>query len=600
MAKKVSKLLKGVAITGAAVGGGISADGANLAYAMEENDDGTLSIAVSEETTQETIVESELHEESPVEVAEVVTEPEETSEVISEEITSASLTDEEIYQSLEASLSEEDIALASTSEFQSESLESTSTSLSEAIVETTTNYENESQAFAESPYAKDGVDELEKEAKEALKNSDDVIEKVAEQNKRLDGNNFYTKDVARNLAFEMIKYKLLITGEVDAVHANNIEYSFYTNDGYENHHFVIKYSKLIDGTLTYQERYYDYVTCDHDGNSLFHDNNNSEDIAKNVGGINVVEKSPIYSNQSKQQIAYKGTDYAEKYTYKQRIGFEKNDAGSTKGVDWYTRDQFLADLANHQAYKDNIAAYSSQLTSLSNYVSELMDSTSASISASESAAVERYNSISQMRAQSESARIQKSESLSASESISTSESLSVSESLSTSESISVSESLSVSESISTSESLAAAARAARGAAASASASSTAAAAVTSSVPAPVAAEADTEVQVVQNASVNTTANTPANGNAGVAGRVVGDEVTPLAVVEDELEEAAPHTIRTIPEEVINNSQIGDEDVAKSAKDLKASSQGGFLFALLAAIIGKRTYDKTKKETDEQI
>ena len=476
MAKKINTILKGVAITGATVGGASILGEADLVYAetVEETSseagevfidyeapaDTTPSQEVAMETTQQTgqEVAQDLGLGTPVEQATPVTElpqepsaeqpagvetpqepaveqpagvetpqepvaeqpaaietpqeqpeevatnrrlmaaprvlmatapaptdaevPQEPAETQSEAPT---LTDEELSESAAASLSEEEELLASTSESQSLSMESTSTSLSEAIVANEADLEAESKAFEESAYSKDGVADKVKDANEALKTVNAALDAAKANKKNLNGNNFYNDDVGRNLAIEMIKLKFLLDGEVDGSRIDDVFYQFYQKD-YYNNHFVVKYIK--DGE--YKERYFDYVTCENNGESIYKGQKPySEDSYDKVFGINVVEKKPVYSDKYKKQ-----TVWGQSFDYVQRDAFEDSkDYTKNKGKEWYTRNQFLSDLATYKGFVDGIDQLGKTVDELKGKASELTDFASTSLAGSLSAAEERAASL---------------------------------------------------------------------------------------------------------------------------------------------------------------------------------------------------------------
>ena len=632
MAKKINSLLKGVAITGASVGGAAFLGDIQMVYADEAISEttGTLTIDVEvpaqevqgeQQAAQEMQVEQpaapaqEIQAEQPAAPAQDIlteqpTELEQTNALDDSfadvapvaDTTTSEMTDEQLSESAEASLSQEEYELASTSESQSEAYEFESTSLSDALEQDQTNYEATSQAFEESPYSKEGVAEKENDVIAAMNNADAALKAVQDSNAkepRLNGANYYNDDTARKLAFEMIKFKLLLTGEVDADHVDKIKYAFFTN-GYEENHLVVKY---IDGDGQYQEKYFDYVTCDKDGNSIFTASNHPEDIARNVIGINVVEKTPIFSNQTKTQTAYAGTDAEQKVQFYQRDDFAVNENGSKKGVDWYTRAQLLEDIKNRSDFLSTIASLKESIEDVKTKTSELAENASTYAIQSQSAAELRNQSLADSAEASTSARIAKSESLSSSMATSESESLEAS--------------------ATASESLALAEASARAAAAANSAADTAAVAETSeatgtSVAASVATTAAATTATTVNTTIDETANmaqaTNETANGGQAATVnananpvvyaaVGEEDVPLNVIfdDEEVTEAGNITTNRVDSEsVVGNQQIGDESVAKGIKIQGAESgRKGVFFGLAAAIAAKVAYDKTKSDMEDE-
>ncbi len=64
---------------------------------------------------------------------------------------------------------------------------------------------------------------------------------------------------------------------------------------YQNSHYCVRY---IDAEGKLQEKYYDYVTCDQYGNSMFQNYNNdpTPNKASEIAGINLVYKVPTYKD----------------------------------------------------------------------------------------------------------------------------------------------------------------------------------------------------------------------------------------------------------------------------------------------------------------
>ena len=669
MAKKVNNLLKGVAITGATVGGAYIFSDANLVYAMEETSDGTIDVEVTEtptetqveyvateETPAETVVETpaesstETTEETTTETTEETTEetttetPEETTEetttetpatleetatselasdsqVASETANSESMTDEEIYESESYSLSEEDEELFSNYQSTSESLELTSTSLSETLSEAENTYQSESIAYTEKGYDRFSEEEsaklteLETEINRSAELLDEYRVQSGEAGKSLDNTEYYSV-YGNNLAFQIIQYKLILDGEittdylyeagnqlgskVDGVweyKTNTCVYSYWNDKGYEFHHFCIKYLKAT--TQEYVERYFDYVTCDEEGNSLW-ENNRVKDNTSIVRGINMVEKEPVYD--------YNRTNG----DYYQRVDFVPDEErGTKKGKDWYTQNDLLADITNRTGMAEELASLSELIASMASNNSEFSESVNNSLSESAIASTSRMESLSERTSWSLSASEYKSESLSLSTSemesatasaenstsASTSEytSLSISEAESLSASEAVSLSISEAESLSTSESESVSTSSAESEVAVTTGNSNSGNGTTSSSSGRSAASVSTTNQTA--ALLN--GNADNNGNAGIIegqlvdnpqnqGNItVNDDQVPLAVVYDEERELADETDEMVTQILDEETPLGMEVVSRT--------WWNWILIVIGLITGTVVYDKQRKE-----
>ena len=612
-AKKVENLLKGVAITGAAVGGASVFGDANLAYANEldtaisQGTSGEVVVQVQETAqAQETVVyEAQAVETAPaVEVAvetevapaaENEVEEEETpveeetqniemlaaapvSQADSAEIAST-YTDEELSESAAMSLAVEESELASTSEFQSQSLESTTTSLSEAISETSSEYTSTSTAYSEAGYENEALDELENDVNALLQKEEELRNAALENNELLSTNNYYgakteeNTNVLHDLEIAMIRYKLVLNGDITADYnvvesatltdsktkeyqTETLVYKFWGNT-YEEHHFCVKY---VDTNGNYREEYYDYATCDKDGNTIYHiANTRNEDQTANVSGINILRKTPVY-NTAKMKV-----------DYYQRTSFVATN-GTIKGVDWYTKNQYKADVTMRETMKNQISSLSNVVTSLTADLSETLVKASESLVTSESVAIERQASLATSESASEMASQYKSESLVvASESASTSASELASVATSTSASETASTAASESASTSTSESASeSAVVAATSSTTTNSASESAGTAAIISVATPVF----TRVEMTEAVAVEAV-EAPV---ATVTQLAITDEQVPLTVAEEETAEAEEN----------DSVQIDEEETAKGIKAQTVGSWapwGMALMSVVTAIIG---------------
>jgi len=408
-------------------------------------------------------------------------------------------TDEQISESAQTSLSQEGSTLASTSEFQSQSLYTATSELSDNISATENEYADDYELYIEEKeYIEEGIVADSREDVALTKLEDDIDELMDKEEeireaagKTLPGT--YFSQAGQPLALSMIQYKLTLNGTIGTDYtfvqdsALRNEYGVVswkvwntgTNEGsgynglYQNHHICLKYVDL-DGV--YHEEYYDDVTCDKDGKSIIRpvdtwiteeqlrngekvtDKPGDEVVTKLVDGINVLKKDPIFdTSKVKRYYTYLGQKIA---TY-QRIGWNTSEEYNYgKGADWYTKTE----LAEDMQLRSDLLTLPETANSLKGELSEVQNSASASAVASQSASTVRSESLSTSAAASTSASEAKSQAISekasenASTSTSNSESISSSESTSasiyTSESISSSESASISASLSASESAA--------------------------------------------------------------------------------------------------------------------------------------------------
>ncbi|MCR5415244.1 MAG: hypothetical protein K6E79_00425, partial [Pseudobutyrivibrio sp.] len=373
--KKVENILKGVAVTGATVGGASVLGDANLSYAAELGNEqlagsanGEIILEVAQGKTEE-IVETTL-EATQKQANETVNEnveqeAQETTEVASEdsqleaasaaasdslstedsEITSTSdsasdslsTEDSEITSasnSVSDSLSTEDSEITSTSDSVSDSLSSEnsemtslstsaeseeaslSESLSTAMSEVDSDYESASNSFSEA-----GEDEylenLIKQIEEAQNELKAAQQKAADTNKNLDhnssSNNYY--GYGDKLANLLIQYSFYQEGYV-----GEIVYSEWDSHSYDTNSVKVTY---VDAAGQTKYAYFDYVTVDEDGNALvpgFYDSPNGGYQNNNpyvVDGIMVVEKTVQYTDANGNVLTWDySTETAEDGTEK--------------------------------------------------------------------------------------------------------------------------------------------------------------------------------------------------------------------------------------------------------------------------------------------
>ncbi len=400
MAKKISRVLEGVAITGAAVGGLSVFGDASLAYAYTSEDmvdavvSGELVLEVAEPVENEAltasepeivivaaeiqtedvvteeiaedslqeievVVEEETHVAAQAEETEVEDEPTVETELDSEPGLAIETDDESIVDS-ELDMDSE-VELLEMTEVE---IQATVESVLAEIEQQAAEYIQTNDDFIAAGFANEGIDAQAEIVNEKLQEEEAARTALAENGTQLKMNNYYEK-YGRGLAIEMIKYKLLLDGEVDAEHINQVFYKYYSSN-YENNHFVVKYLKEVDGQTVYVERYYDYVTCDKDGNSIYQGRGVNENDSTIVSGINVLEKTPIYSSTVKNQKVW-----GQEFKANQRTDFEVVD-GTKKGVEWYTLSQYKADISTRNVMLEKLASLESNMDSLASQL-ELLE-----------------------------------------------------------------------------------------------------------------------------------------------------------------------------------------------------------------------------------
>lgn len=477
------------------------------------------------------------------------------------------------------------------------------------------------------------------------------IETIANTTHELNGKNFYNKTYARGLAQDMILYKLMLDGKVTDANKGIVEMNW-TEGNYEQKYLCVQYATEVDGQIEYHEEYFDYVTCDKDGNSLFQweqgpaqvkDSEGNviatvkqgEDCANNVSGINVVKKlveftedrlfkTPKYDVNGNITGYVKATsptdekgqnnkpdengDYTKWFNYektftkadgtKEKVVFARyfinllaDATGHYKGEDYYTKAQFEKDVDDH-------SKLTATLTKLTDIIDDFKDikndagslSTNTSESLSTSAVESTSESLSASTADSLSASTSESASIVDSLSASTSESMSSSEYLSGS--LSESGSLSASESASASL--------------SASASeSTSLAAITGQNATPTSTQSSaSETSAVAPTSTTSSASAdeianpaPADVNNTVI-TPIGNTPVPLGVVVDEVEAPEDQIITPVTQQAKEITNIKDEQVAKSGQEVRA--ERGFWWWLIALIAGWVTARTMTKEQESRV
>jgi hypothetical protein len=513
-------------------------------------------------------------------------------------------TEEQISES-GASLSTVESELSSTSEQLSTSAseaESEYESYSETMTTTSEDYASKNYNIAK-------LDKLEQDVKDAQALETAKRETLATANKSLD--NEYFEKICRPLAISMIKYNLVIDGKADPNYIDSAQIKYYTPDGYDKKHFCTIY---LGTDAKVHEEYYDYVTANARGESLFRWSELSEEdvaagitIPRNisienyspyVSGINIVEKftqdNGIRENGKLFSYTFTGDDGTVK-TFKitrQSYSMEADENGHYKGKDYY-----------------GYAFMNSQMDERSKLASEML-SLSAAITSTGSQ-VEGYQSmVDEYVARSN--ELDSAWSEYAANSTKTAESLS--NSTSTSESAastaaSQQASTEASELASTqaSEQASTAASEEASTAASTSASASESAAVAATVSAPVAS-ASTAAPAASAQTVMPAAGAIANQ----AITPIDDARVPLGVVNDDAvggEEVTGgrelivegRTIEAVNDAEIEVTEIEDDDVAKgiTVTEDESFAKKSFWWWIIALITGKVTYDKVKKEKEKE-
>ncbi|SES79757.1 hypothetical protein SAMN02910413_0945 [Pseudobutyrivibrio sp. C4] len=504
---------------------------------------------------------------------------------------------------------------ASLSTVESE-LSSTSEKLSTSVSEAESEYESYSETmtttseeYASKNYNIAKLDKLEQDVKDAQAIEKAKREALAAKNKSLDTD--YFEHAGRPLAITMIKYNLVIDGKADPNYIDSAQIKYYTPDGYDKKHFCTIYLGT-DGQV--HEEYYDYVTANARGESLFRWSELSEeDVAAGitiprgisienyspyVSGINIVEKflqdNGIRAGGNLFSYTFTDDDGNEK-TFKitrQSYSMEADENGHYKGKDYY-----------------GYAFMNNQIDERSELASEML-SLSAAI-ASTGSQVEGYQSmVDEYVARSN--ELDSAWSEYAANSTKTAESLS--NSTSTSESAA---STAASQQASTeaselasnqaSEQASTAASEEASTAASTSASASESAAVAATVSAPVAS-ASTAAPAASAQTVMPAAGAIANQ----AITPIDDARVPLGVVNDDTvggEEVTGgrelivegRTIEAVNEAETEVTEIADDDVAKgiTVTEDESLARKGFWWWIIALITGKVTYDKVKKEKEKE-
>ena len=406
--KKVQSILKGVAITGTAIGGASVLGDADLVYAhtaeevANEMSSGAVTVEITQETTapateqiletntpqtfdaDTSIAEIEVNGEevvsgqadgpvdSQAEVAEIASTGEEDNEIV---ITDDELMTQEEYDENLSSLSIATSEFESTSEYVSTSLETENTNLTTALTETQELFDANSQAFVDGGF--ENTDKVTK-LNETAAQVDIEQQKLSEYqkaSKNLDGG-YYNETVARQLARELIRYQLVSSGKLTLEQANSLELKYWNADTargedlYECKNFVVRYFDTDEnGQPVYVERYFDYVTAGDNNQSLFEGGEINPHVSSNVTGINVLEKKPIFADTNTKTVDV----FGQKIKVAQRIGFEvcEETGSGKKGDTFYKESDFLTDLANYNGLTKAMNTLSQTITTLTGQLTDL-------------------------------------------------------------------------------------------------------------------------------------------------------------------------------------------------------------------------------------
>ncbi len=329
--KKVEKMLKGFAVTGASVAGASMFGDANMAFAAETGLEDTL------------VAQPEL--------------------VVDLENTLEDNQDGEQNQIIDVELTEED----------------TTEGLLAQKDECEQKLQEDAELYETNGYSHAGLDEQQAIVDEKMEAEEAKRATLTDLSK--DG---YYAGYGDPLAVEMIKYKLLQTGMIDANNIGQLKATWYKSN-YQENHVAIQY---IGTDGQYHEEYFDYATADEEGNTLIQNgekikNISIENYAPNVYGINVLQKSPVYAStpSPNKTYSFEYTDSEGNVTTisgkrYQRTAFEEVN-GSKKGVDWYKAIDYLKDIAERkqlaeemQQLDQDIAVADAKLTLLANKAAE--------------------------------------------------------------------------------------------------------------------------------------------------------------------------------------------------------------------------------------
>ena len=439
MSKKIVKVLNGIAITGTAVGGASILGDANLVLAQEAEEalqtpagEYTLNINndVIEQLSPEAQAEVTEAQTQIQELETLITEAEEAQNVattniegedaaISQANSDISEIDGQIeannieISGLEIQVEEKNTeingvdAQISANELEVDSVNSSLTTAQGELDAATSAQQaaqaeldaaqntidadqetinNKQQQFDESGYGNTGLSIIE----ESITGKLDLAKQQFAGKKTISAEDY--KKYLRPVAEDLIKYELVQSGEVEYSNLGQVSIVYYkrSENGlseYYNSHYCVRYVNT-QGVL--REKYFDYVTCDLNGKSMFttdvnHDN--TPELVENFGGINILEKIPTYSNlegeNTTDYIYFVKADYnnlsqAEKdlyhknatfnkvtYYYANRTGWYVEEGETAKGTDHYTREQYTEDVNNRKNIPIEIQTLQDEIDTLS-------------------------------------------------------------------------------------------------------------------------------------------------------------------------------------------------------------------------------------------
>lgn len=245
--------------------------------------------------------------------------------------------------------------------------------------------------FANKGYNNAELQSLVDDANDKLK---DALTAIKNNHPEGSGKYDITKDeyttYLRPVAEALIKYYLVQNGDVAYADLANVQINYWDKgenniSAYDNSHYCVRY---VDSAGTLYEQYFDYVTCDKDGNSLF---NGAQDIdpddSTQVTGINLLTKlAPVYRDingkstdtfsyytdkqraellSSQQKNCKKSVEINDTtYYYIQRTGWDTQSGGRIKGSTIYTNKELQSYISTRDSLTKEIANLNSTIADL--------------------------------------------------------------------------------------------------------------------------------------------------------------------------------------------------------------------------------------------